>query len=59
MLSKEDNKQIKPLIRIIILILTILLSKNLQIEIVTPEIEIKLSTESLPLNSVTKLIEWF
>ena len=57
MLSKEGNKQIKPLIRVIILLLTILLSKNVQIEIVIPEIKIQLNIESPSLNSATKLIQ--
>ena len=53
------NNNSKRLIRIMMMLLTILLSKNVEIEIVRPDITVKITTESIPLQPRTKLLEWF
>ncbi len=58
MLNKEINNK-KLVIRVIMMLLTILLSKNVEIEIVRPDITVKISTESISLQPITKLLEWF
>ncbi len=59
MLNKKIYGNKKLLIRAIIMLLTILLSKNVEIEIVRPNLTLKISTESISLQPVTKLLEWF
>ncbi|BAY95703.1 hypothetical protein FDUTEX481_05248 [Tolypothrix sp. PCC 7601] len=59
MFNQERNSQKKVKIRIIIMILTILISKNLEIEIVRPNLTVKISIESIYIQSVDKLLKWF
>ncbi|NER49919.1 MAG: hypothetical protein F6J92_25215 [Symploca sp. SIO1A3] len=56
--TKPTNKLNSPL-RWLLTILLILLSKNFKMEITSPDWEVKLSTDSLSLQAVTKLIELF
>jgi len=56
--TKPNNKLNSPP-RWLLTILLILLSKNVELEITSPDWEVKLSTDSLYLPAVTKLIELF
>ena len=59
MLYTERNNKPNPLVRWLLIILLILLSKNVEMEITSPDWEVKFSTDSLSLQAVTKLIELF
>jgi hypothetical protein len=60
MLTQERNIQRKRFkVRVLILILSILLSKNVKIEIVRPNLTLRISIESIYTQSVNKLLEWF
>ena len=59
MLNKETNDNKKLVIRAIIMVLTIFLSMNVEIEIIRPNLTLKISTKSNPIQQVTKLLEWF
>lgn len=59
MLTQERNIQKKIKIRVFIMLLTILLSKNVEIEIVRPNITVKISIESIYIQSIDKLLKWF
>lgn len=57
MLSKTPNSNQKIIIRAVITMLMILLSKNVEIEIIRPDLTIKVSTESVYSKLYEKLIE--
>ncbi len=59
MLTQERNSHKKIKIRVMIMLLTILLSKNVEIEIIRPNLTLKISIESIYIPPVTKLLEWF
>lgn len=59
MSNKEINGNKQLVIRVMMMLLTILLSKNVEIEIVRPDITVKITTESISLQPITKLLEWF
>ncbi len=59
MLNKEINVNKKLVIRAMIMVLTFLLSMNVEIEIIRPNLTVKISTKSNPIQQVTKLLEWF
>ncbi|NEQ64860.1 MAG: hypothetical protein F6K21_05030 [Symploca sp. SIO2D2] len=57
--TERNKKKPNPLVRWLLMILLILLSKNVEMEITSPDWEVKFSTDSLSLQAVTKLIELF
>ncbi len=59
MLSKKSHPQRTILTRVVMMILMILLSKNVEIEIIKPQLTIRVNIESVYLKSYEKLLEWF
>ncbi|NER46482.1 MAG: hypothetical protein F6J92_07275 [Symploca sp. SIO1A3] len=59
MFSTKRNNKPNPLARWLLIILLILPSNKVEMEITSPDWEVKFSTDSLSLQPVTKLIELF
>ncbi|GAB1542844.1 hypothetical protein NUACC21_55180 [Scytonema sp. NUACC21] len=58
MLTQERTTNKKITTRIMIILLTLLLSKNLELEIIRPDFTLKISIETVYIQSVAKLLEW-
>jgi hypothetical protein len=59
MLTQERSSHKKIKTRVMIMLLTILLSKNVEIEIIRPNLTLKISIETVYTQSLAKLFEWF
>lgn len=53
----NNQKQIRT--RVIILLMSLLVSKNVEIEIIRPNLMFKISIESTSIQYANKLIKWF
>lgn len=53
----NNQKQIRT--RVIILLMSLLVSKNVEIEIIRPNLMLKISIESTSIQYANKLIKWF
>jgi hypothetical protein len=59
MLTQESNSQKKIKIRVIIMLLSILLSKNVEIVIIRPNLTFRIKIESIYTKSVVELLKLF
>ena len=59
MQNQKYNNPKKNRTRVIILLMSILVSKNVEIEIIRPNLMLKISIESTSIQYANKLIKWF